>query len=64
MIKILIKKQKTMATNFIGYLVSIESNNIFYQGIVNFIDLSKNLIQLKNAYKNGMQYPDSIIEIK
>ena len=50
--------------NFIGYLVSIESNNIFYQGIVNSIDLNKNLIQLKNAYKNGMQYPDSLIEIK
>ena len=53
-----------MANNFIGYLVSIESKNTFYQGIVYLIDLNKNLIQLKNVFKNGMQEPNSLIEIK
>ena len=50
--------------NFIGYLVSIESKNTFYQGIVSLIDLNQNLIQLKNGYKNGIQYPNCLIEIK
>ena len=53
-----------MENNFIGYLVSIESNNSYYQGTVNLIDVNKNLIQLKNVYKNGMLYPESVIEIK
>lgn len=53
-----------MAEKFIGYLVSIESKNVFYQGIVSLIDLNKNLIQLKNCYKNGIQITNQTIDIR
>lgn len=49
---------------FVGYLVSIECKNTFYQGIVCGIDLNSNNIQLKHCYKDGMRCGSKLVEIK
>jgi hypothetical protein len=50
--------------NFIGYLVSIECKNVFYQGIVTLIDSTKGIIQLKNCFKNGLHCGNQLVDIK
>lgn len=54
----------TSTDKFLGYLVSVECKNIFYQGIVANIDPNKAIIQLKNCFQNGIQCGAKLIEIK
>lgn len=54
----------TSTDKFIGYLVSVECKNLFYQGIVANIDPNKAIIQLKNCFQNGIQCGSKLIEIK
>jgi hypothetical protein len=53
-----------MTDKFIGYLVSVECKNLFYQGIVASIDSTKAIIQLKNCFQNGIHCGAKLIEIK
>lgn len=50
--------------NFIGFLLSIECKNTFYQGIVHNIDAGKELIFLKNCFQNGISCGEKIVEVK
>lgn len=54
----------TSNSKFIGYLVSIESKNVFYQGIINQIDAEKAIIQLKNCFQNGLNLGSKLIDVK
>jgi hypothetical protein len=54
----------TTTNRFVGYLVSVECKNIFYQGIVTNIDPSKAVIQLKNCFQNGIHLGSKLIDIK
>lgn len=54
----------TDSNRFVGYLVSVECKNIFYQGIVTTIDSAKAIIQLKNCFQNGIHCGNKIVEIK
>lgn len=49
---------------FVGHLLSIETKNVFYQGIVNKIDLQMGCIYLKNCFQNGLSCGDKLVEIK
>lgn len=50
--------------NFVGYLVSIESKNIFFQGVINSIDTKNSIIQLKNCFQNGINLGAKLIDVK
>ena len=54
----------TSTDKFVGYLVSVECKNLFYQGIVTHIDSSKALLQLKNVFQNGIHCGARIVDIK
>ncbi len=54
----------TSTDKFVGYLVSVECKNLFYQGIVSHIDSNKALIQLKNVFQNGIHCGNKLIDIK
>lgn len=54
----------TSTDKFVGYLVSVECKDIFYQGIVTQIDSNKALIQLKNVFQNGIHCGSKLIDIK
>ena len=49
---------------FIGYLVSVECKNVFYQGIVSNIDPIKAVIQLKDCYQNGINCGSKLVDLK
>ncbi|RMZ95771.1 enhancer of mRNA-decapping 3 [Brachionus plicatilis] len=50
--------------NFVGYLVSVESKNLFFQGVINLIDTKNSIIQLKNCFQNGINLGDKLVDIK
>jgi hypothetical protein len=54
----------TSTDKFVGYLVSVECKDIFYQGIVTQIDSIKSLIQLKNVFQNGIHCGSKLVDIK
>jgi hypothetical protein len=59
------ENEEQMANNFLGYLVSIECNNVFYQGTVSKIDLVQNTIKLTDYYRNGLKSKEqTTVEIK
>lgn len=49
---------------FVGYLVSVESKNVFYQGVVNAILPDRGVIQLKNCFQNGVHCGVRLIDIR
>lgn len=49
---------------FIGFLLSIECKNVFYQGIVQSIDVDRDLLSLKNCFQNGVSCGEKMIDIK
>ncbi|CAF0730117.1 unnamed protein product [Brachionus calyciflorus] len=54
----------TSSNKFTGYLVSIESKNVFYQGVINLIDSQNAVIQLKNCFQNGISLGSKVVDIK
>jgi len=54
----------TSTDKFVGYLVSVECKDLFYQGIVTQIDSNKALIQLKNVFQNGIHCGSKLVDIK
>ena len=54
----------TTTNRFVGYLVSVECKNVFYQGIVTTIDSNKAAIQLKNCIQNGIHLGSKLADIK
>lgn len=54
----------TSGTNFVGYLLSIESKSVFYQGVVASIDLNRDIMCLKNCFQNGVSLGDKQLEIR
>ena len=58
------KSRFMTSDKFIGYLVSVECKNVFYQGIVTNIDSNKAVIQLKNCFQNGLHCGNKLIDIK
>ena len=54
----------TAGNKFVGYLVSVESKNVFYQGIVNAILADRGVIQLKNCFQNGVHCGVKLIDIR
>lgn len=54
----------TSTDKFVGYLVSVECKDFFYQGIVTQIDSNKALIQLKNVFQNGIHCGSKLVDIK
>lgn len=50
--------------NFVGYLVSIETRNVFFQGIINSIDTKNSLIQIKNCFQNGINLGPKLVDVK
>jgi hypothetical protein len=52
------------SNKFVGYLVSIESKNTFYQGVVNAINSDKGIIQLSNCFQNGLHCGSKLVDIK
>ncbi len=49
---------------FVGFLVSVECRDFFYQGIVTHIDPNKALLQLKNVFQNGIHCGAKLVDIK
>lgn len=49
---------------FVGYLISIECRNLFYQGVVSSIDSANGSIQLRNCFQNGLHCGNKLIDIK
>lgn len=54
----------TSTDKFVGYLVSVDCKDIFYQGVVTQIDPNKALIQLKNVFQNGIHCGSKLVDIK
>jgi hypothetical protein len=54
----------TSTDKFVGFLVSVECRDFFYQGIVTQIDQTKALIQLKNVFQNGIHCGSKLVDIK
>ena len=47
-----------------GYLVSVECKNTFYQGVIDVLDVANNVLRLKKCYANGMNCGAKLVEIK
>ena len=54
----------TSTDKFVGYLVSVDCKDIFYQGVVTQIDQEKSIIQLKNVFQNGIHCGTRLVDIK
>ena len=54
----------TSTDKFVGYLVSVDCKDIFYQGVVTQIDPTKTLIQLKNVFQNGIHCGSKLVDIQ
>ena len=54
----------TSTDKFVGYLVSVECKDLFYQGIVTQIGSTKAIIQLKNVFQNGIHCGTKLVDIK
>jgi len=48
----------------VGYLVSVECKNTFYQGVIDVLDVANNVLRLKKCYANGMNCGTNLVEIK
>lgn len=49
---------------FVGYLVSVECKNTFYQGVIDKLDVANNVLRLTKCFANGMNCGSKFVEIK